>query len=245
MNNINSALQKYLEKNQYRNIALKAVLFDMDGVLYDSMRNHAQAWEKIMKAHGLKMTKDDAYLHEGRTSDETINLIAEAEGKSVSAEEKKQIYKEKAAMFNSYPAVSTMKGSSEILRKVTEGGLSSILVTGSGQPSLLEALNNDFPGVFVQERMVTSYDVKKGKPNPEPYLLGLEKGGLKPSEAIVVENAPLGVTAAHAAGIFTIAVNTGPLPDSILLDAGADILFPSVEVLCNEWENIIHAIEKL
>jgi beta-phosphoglucomutase-like phosphatase (HAD superfamily) len=83
--------------------------------------------------------------------------------------------------------------------------------------------------------MVTAYDVKHGKPNPEPYLIALEKGGLKANEAVVVENAPLGVQAGVAAGIFTIAVNTGPLPDKVLLDAGANMLFSSMKELSEKW----------
>ncbi len=87
--------------------------------------------------------------------------------------------------------------------------------------------------------MVTAFDVKYGKPNPEPYLMALNKGNLKANEAIVVENAPLGVQAAAAAGIFTVAVNTGPLDDNILLDAGANVLFPSMQALCDSWENLL------
>lgn len=60
---------------------------------------------------------------------------------------------------------------------------------------------------------MTAFDVKLGKPHPEPYLMGLEKAGVKSHEAFVVENAPMGVRAGVAAGIFTIAVNTGPLDD--------------------------------
>ena len=78
--------------------------------------------------------------------------------------------------------------------------------------------------MFHKELMVTAFDVKYGKPNPEPYLMALKKGGIKADEAVVVENAPLGVEAGHNAGIFTIAVNTGPLNGQVLLDAGADVL---------------------
>ena len=70
---------------------------------------------------------------------------------------------------------------------------------------------------------------------PEPYLKGLEKGGLKPNEAIVVENAPLGVKAGVAARIFTVAVNTGPLPPEMLSEAGAGIVFPSMQALADAW----------
>ena len=61
--------------------------------------------------------------------------------------------------------------------------------------------------------------------------MGLEKAGVKPWEAIVVENAPLGVQAGVAADVFTIAVNTGPLKDEVLLNAGADLLYPSMSAL--------------
>lgn len=73
--------------------------------------------------------------------------------------------------------------------------------------------------------MVTAFDVKHGKPHPEPYLMGLEKGNkLISHQAIVVENAPMGVESAVAAGIFTIAINTGPLDEQVLWDAGANIV---------------------
>ena len=61
--------------------------------------------------------------------------------------------------------------------------------------------------------------------------MALERLGLAPWQAVVVENAPLGVQAAVAAQVFTIAVNTGPLQPQVLLDAGADSLFPSMEAL--------------
>ena len=90
-----------------------------------------------------------------------------------------------------------------------------------------------------KELMVTAFDVKYGKPHPEPYLMALKKGDLKADEAVVIENAPLGVEAGHKAGIFTIAVNTGPLDGQVLLDAGADLLFPSMQALCDSWDTIL------
>ena len=243
MNDIKTEIEKYLKEKNYNKFTLKAVLFDMDGVLYDSMPNHASSWTKVMQSNGFNMTQEEAYMNEGRKGDETINIIAAREGKDVSPEERKLIYQEKIIIFNSCPTILPMKGSTELLRKIAEDGLFAMLVTGSGQPSLLERINNDFPDFFVRERVVSSFDVKKGKPNPEPYLTALEKGMLKPNEAIVVENAPLGVESAHAAGLFVIAVNTGPLPGSVLLDKGANILLSSVEALYNEWNNIYYYIK--
>ena len=68
--------------------------------------------------------------------------------------------------------------------------------------------------------------------------MALEKAGLHPNEAIVVENAPMGVHAGVAAGIFTVAVNTGPLPDRVLLDEGANLLLPSMLALSEQWEEL-------
>jgi beta-phosphoglucomutase-like phosphatase (HAD superfamily) len=60
----------------------------------------------------------------------------------------------------------------------------------------------------------------------------MKKAGTQPWETVVIENAPLGVKAGVAAQAFTIAVNTGPLPDETLLQAGADRLFPDMWQLC-------------
>lgn len=70
-----------------------------------------------------------------------------------------------------------MPGSWEILQKIKAEGLTPILVTGSGQLSLLDRLAHNFPGMFQREHMVTAFDVRYGKPNPEPYLMGLERPG--------------------------------------------------------------------
>ena len=64
------------------------------------------------------------------------------------------------------------------------------------------------------------------------------KAGVKANEAIVIENAPIGVQAGVAAGIFTIAVNTGPLDEQVLREAGAHLVFPSMTALCEAWPSL-------
>jgi beta-phosphoglucomutase-like phosphatase (HAD superfamily) len=244
MNTIVQALQAFLSNNNYAKFDLKAVLFDMDGVLYDSMPNHAGSWHTVMKSHGLDLSYEEAYLHEGRKGSETIRMVCQRQGVEITDEEITAIYKEKTEIFKTLPEPKRMAGSYELLQTIVNNGLIPMLVTGSGQVSLLADLNISFLGIFRQENMVTSFDVKLGKPNPEPYLMALEKGNLKPWEAVVIENAPLGVEAAHKAGLFVIAVNTGPLPDACLWDAGAHLLYPSITALNNKWEKIplgIHA----
>lgn len=231
----------YLSEKDYPRIDLKSVLFDMDGVLYDSMPNHAQAWHETMHAHGLDFSIEDAYLHEGRTGHGTIQIVCQRDGITLTNEQIKHIYNEKTEAFLQLPAPQCMAGSYEVLKKVVRDGLFPMLVTGSGYAALLDNLNTFYPGIFRRERMVTALDVKIGKPDPEPYLMALHKGCLQPWEAMVVENAPLGVEAAHAAGLFVIAVNTGPLPDDCLREAGANLLFGSMTALADAWDDVSHA----
>lgn len=231
------AIKNYLNRHNYPEINLKAVLFDMDGVLFDSMKNHAAAWQEAMKRYGMNMSREEAYLHEGRTGAGTINIVSQRErGHQATEQEVKEIYQTKSDIFNSLPKAEPMPGAYGLLQKIKAGGLIPMVVTGSGQLSLLDKLNHYYPDVFKRELMVTAFDVKYGKPNPEPYLMALQKAGIAANEAIVVENAPLGVHAGVAAGIFTVALNTGPLPDKALLDEGADLLFPSMQAFNESWE---------
>lgn len=242
---IQEAISQYLVKHHYSSIQLRSVLFDMDGVLFNSMPYHADAWHKVMVARGLHLSKEEAYLHEGRTGAGTINIVCRRQyGREATPEEIEAIYNEKTIEFNKHPLAERMSGAWEVLKKVKEAEIVPTVVTGSGQGTLLNRLEENFPGMFRPELMVTAFDVKYGKPHPEPYLMALEKGGLKANEAIVVENAPLGVESGVAAGIFTIAVNTGPLDPQVLLDAGADLLFPSMQSFCDAWDRLKAALEK-
>ena len=189
-----------------------------------------------MTDFGLRMEPEEVYMNEGRTGHGTINILSNRYwGRDATDEEVQRIYKAKSALFDSLPEAQPMRGAMDLLYKVRARGLMRVIVTGSGQHSLLDNLNRHFPGIFTPELMVTAFDVKKGKPHPEPYLMGLKKAQVSADEAVVIENAPLGVEAARTAGIFTIAVNTGPLPDSALYVAGANRVFPSMQALADKW----------
>ncbi|MDR2499078.1 MAG: HAD-IA family hydrolase [Tannerellaceae bacterium] len=222
---------------------IKAVLFDMDGVLYDSMPAHIRAWSEVASRHNLLHNPHNFYLWEGRTGDSTINILfQDTYRRDASPEQLRSLYAEKAELFNRYNDGRIMSGVQEVLKLTRSLGLDLLIVTGSGQHSLLDTLEANFPGYFTKDKMVTSFDVLIGKPHPEPYLMGLRKAGVEASEAIVVENAPLGVQSAKAAGIFTIAVNTGPLPDEVLLDAGADRLLHNMAELAAELPALVGSL---
>ncbi len=235
---LQKAIEIYKQKHGFEAFAPKAVLFDMDGVLFDSMPAHAKSWAQVCTDFGLPMQPEEAFMHEGRTGDATINILTQRYwNRAARPEEIEAIYAAKCAAFNAFPEAPKMPGAEEVLALVRKRGLKIAVVAGSGQKSLLDRLESGYPGFFKPELIVSSKDVRHGKPSPEPYLMGLEKVGVQPWEAIVVENAPLGVRAAVAARIFTIAVNTGPLPEQALLGEGANLLFGSMTELAEKLGN--------
>ena len=236
MNFSKEIVDKYLSENNFSEWMPKAVFFDMDGVIFDSMPRHAKAWSEAMALEGLPFSEYQVYLQEGRTGSGTVTDVFLAHGRGVPSEEDiKRIYANKSRLFDAFGDPIPMRGMTEVLEKVKSLGLEIYIVTGSGQASLLDTLNHYFPNTFCKEKMVTAYDVKKGKPDPEPYLMALEKAGLQPNEAMVVENAPLGVRSAKGAGIFTVAVNTGILKDEDLWEAGADVVLPDMAALLTQF----------
>lgn len=241
--NYKESIEKYEQLQGHKALQLRAVLFDMDGVLFDSMPFHADAWSQVMTEAGFNFSREDVYMNEGRTGADTINTASIAQfGHPSTPEQIEALCKAKCDIFATYPPTPRMPGALELIEKVKACGLTPMIVTGSGTPTLLDRIQSNFPGLFDENHIVTSFNVKRGKPYPDPYLLALEKGGFAPNEAIVVENAPLGVTAGVAAGLFTIAANTGPLKDSVLSDAGASLVFPSIHALCDEWDNLYAAL---
>ena len=237
-------IRNYLVRNGFETLCPKAVLFDMDGVLYDSMPRHAVAWRESMAHFGLVMTADDAYATEGaRGIDTIVHMVKRQQKRDISLDEAQKMYDLKSKLFHDMGDPPLMPGILTLLEQIKAKGLTIGVCTGSGQKPLIKRLLTDFGKYLDEHHIVTAYDVTRGKPAPDPYLMGLQKaGGLKPWEAFVVENAPLGVQAGMAAHIFTIAVNTGPLPDKVLTDSGADIIFPSMEDLSRNWRGLIETM---
>lgn len=222
----------------------KVVLFDMDGVLHDSMPNHGIAWQRAMKEFGIHFTVEDSYATEGARGVDTIRKYAKAQlGKELTEEEAQKMYDLKAHYFHEMPEAKIFDGVTDLMKKIKDSGLKIGIVTGSAQRPLIERVTHDFGDFVSRDQITTAFDVKRGKPNPDPYLMGLKKAGnYAPSEGIVVENAPLGVRAGVAAGCYTVAINSGPLADSVLINEGANILFPTIREFADNWEEVLNNI---
>lgn len=232
-----------LRRHGYISFRPKAALIDMDGTLYDSMPRHAQAWKRMTDEIGLSIPIDEFYLHEGRTGAATINIFfRRAYGRDATDDEVKELYGRKTRYFNELPAVSVMPGAAELLGFLKSIGMKMVLVTGSGQSSLINRVDEDFPGIFEPGMKLTAADVRRGKPAPDPYLAAMRLAGTAPAESIVIENAPLGVESGSTSGAFTIGVTTGPVPAETLSDSGADIVFPSMKSLAENMPLLLYGI---
>jgi len=235
-------IEIFIQKKNYPTFTPKAVFFDMDGVLFDSMKHHAVAWVKALKQMGLPFTEYEAYMNEGRTGASTIDgVFLKTHERNATENEKRTIYRIKSKFFEACGKTEKMPYAFDLLQKIKSQNLMIYIVTGSGQSNLIDSLDDNFPEIFQQEKMITAYDVKFGKPHPEPYLKALKKSGLKPWEVVVIENAPLGVESASAAGLFTIAINTGPLEKKVLSESGADVVLDGMDDLYKRWDAFIKA----
>ncbi len=220
---------------------LRAVFFDQDGVLFNSMPYHAQSWELAMNENGLPFTKNQTYRNEGRTGASVINEAYRLiHGMDAPQELIDAVYEAKSNHFNRLTGgklPELIPGIRDVLNFLHGHGVQCWVVTGSGQRSLLEKLNTTFPDIFTG--IISAFDVTHGKPDPEPYLRAWERSGFRKDECMVVENAPLGVRAGKAAGLYTVAVNTGILDDADLAAEGADLVLPDMPTLLQRLTAIL------
>lgn len=196
----------------------RTILFDMDGVIVDSMAFHATAWqEAIQEGAGIIIPHHLVYESEGKNSSAFIRDVAQRYQTEISEAQFKQIDLLKSKIFLENRVLKIIPGIEDLLRSLSEMGYKLGVATGSSldiaQQTLFELGFLDYFST-----LVTAEDVKNGKPDPEPYQLLLNRlGGIK-EQAVVIENAPLGVQSARAAEIFCIAVATTN-PEPVLSEA--------------------------
>ena len=242
MNEID-AIKIYMKTAGVNHIDLKAALIDMDGVLYDSMRNHTAAWYRMATEMGIDCCREEFYLYEGMTGAATIDILFNrAYGHPATPDEARELYARKAKYFTEQGEPVMMPDAHRMLSTLRDCAIERILVTGSGQQSILDRLDRDYPGLFHHDKRVTAHNVTHGKPHPEPYLKGMEMAGCAATECIVIENAPLGVQAGKAAGCFTVAVTTGPIPRERLVESGADIVYGSMTEFADALPQLIRLL---
>ena len=192
--------------NKKNTFKLKAVIFDMDGVITDTMTYHMHAWKAIFTRHGVRVSKQDIYKREGQRGINSVEEIFSDHGKVFDLIEGKKILLEKEELFKKIVKKKFIAGSRAFLKTLKRRNFKLALVTGTARHEVHHMLPKEIFGLF--DAVVCGCDVRNGKPHPEPYLTALKKLGLKAREALVVENAPFGIQSAKAAGIKCLAIET-------------------------------------
>lgn len=197
----------------------KAIIFDMDGVIVDSMPYHFLAWYEALRPWGVRVSCFDVYSREGERWDKTLkSLLRRAKIKPERGVLKK-IFSTRQRIFRNNFKRFIFKGVEEFLLCLKRRGYLLGLVTGTPDNEINEILPQRIANLF--QSIVAGNQVKHGKPHPEPYLKAAEALGRGPRECIVIENAPLGIESAKRAGMSCIALTTS-LPQEYL--KGADIV---------------------
>lgn len=202
----------------------KAVLFDMDGVIVDSMPYHFLAWYEALRPFGVRISCFDVYYKEGERWDKSLKDFLNRENIHPSKEILKKIFANRQKIFKSHFERSIFKGAEELLRCLKKKGYLLGLVTGTPMQDLNGILPKRIKSLF--DCLITGDKVKHGKPHPEPYLKAAQVLGVTPKDCVVIENAPLGIRSAKSAGMFCIAVTTS-LPKNYL--KRADIVVDKLE----------------
>ncbi|NPE27745.1 HAD family phosphatase [Methanococcoides sp. SA1] len=184
---------------------LKALIFDMDGVLVDSMPYHTEALNHVFAEMGFSMDARDVYNMEGSKTVEIVRFLLEKDGidlLKVDVDGLIHRYREEFAR------IVELKAFSEIL-----GGLPALkerfmlaVVSGADRNIVQDMINSLYGDIF--DVVLSGEDVDNGKPAPDPFLRAADMFGLDATECLVVENAAMGVEAANQAGMFCLAVPT-------------------------------------
>ncbi len=186
---------------------IKAVCFDMDGVVVDTMRHHVEAWRYAFNKKGYNHDEQVFYLREGMPGKKTIKDVFEVFNFNVDVTEEiiEDIYVQKRNYFKKNAQYNFIEETISTLINLEKHHIPIALVTGSRKEFVNEVLEK-LPITF--HTIVTGDDVKEGKPAPEPYLLAMDQHLFAPSEWLVIENAPLGIQSAKSAGAYCLAVET-------------------------------------
>lgn len=185
---------------------MRGVLFDMDGVIADTLHYHYLAWNFMFEKHGGSVSKKTILLHEGRKSREVLPILMEQAGVLIPEDSQDQFIEEKRAYYREIVRVAHYPRSFEVVHTLKRRGFKVALVTASAFKNMAHALNPKQQAYF--DTILTGDEINRAKPDPEAYLAAARRLELEPDECIVVENAPLGIEAAKAAGMQCIAIQS-------------------------------------
>lgn len=188
-----------------------AVLFDMDGVILDSMQQHAGLWQELLAGIGFEVPKRYILENEGSLGPEALLLYLQEQGLPTgealnSLESMDQLLSRQASLYIKRHAkqVRPFPGAAPLLQALGRAGVPCALVTSSRRKVVQECLGNGLLTGF--KALITADDVSRHKPDPEPYQKAAAALGKEPGRCLAVENAPAGIASALSAGATCYAV---------------------------------------
>lgn len=203
---------------------LKAVVFDVDGTLIDSVDAHAHAWQDVLARYGHDVPFEQVRHQIGKGSDQLLPVfLSKDELERVGA----RIDKERSDWFkeNYLPQVRPFPNTRALFERIREAGKRIVLASSAKEDELEKYKELARIGDLV-ETSTSSDDAEKSKPYPDIFLAALGRlKDVKPSEALVVGDTPYDAEAAGKAGMRTIALLCGGFPEAELRAAGAIALF--------------------
>jgi mannitol-1-/sugar-/sorbitol-6-phosphatase len=174
-----------------------AILFDLDGVLIDSRVCVERHWTRWANGHGIDLVLVLAEAHGRRTTD-TIRAVAP----TLDIEAEARLIEEAETV--DFDGVTTLPGAAPLLEALPPASW-GVVTSGTRALALGRLAHGGLP---IPEQLITADDVKRGKPDPEPYLAGAAALAVEPAHCLVVEDAPAGIRAGNAAGMTVLAVAT-------------------------------------
>ena len=182
--------------------ALRGILFDFDGTLADTMEMHYLAWKAALGEYGISIDASDYYPLEGTGLHDVARIFTKGLQWTEAAIDELVLKKKKC--FVNRLSISFYPGVESLVSELSDLKVSMAIVTAGH----LDQLQLSVPKYFLNhfDALITGDLISRGKPDPEPYLRGVESLGLTPQDCIAIENAPLGVQSARRAKIYCIAV---------------------------------------
>jgi len=209
-----------------KQIAAEAIIFDMDGVITDTMSYHYRAWKKVFNYAGINVSHFDVYIREGQQGINTVREVFREKNKNIKNREAKELLVRKERLFKRIVKRKFIPGALSFVRYFHRQGFKLALVTGTSKGEVRKILPPNIYKVF--DVVVAGDDCKHGKPHPEPYLKAIRRLKVAPPYTLVIENAPSGIEAAKKAKLYCLAIATS-LGKRYLKEA--DAVFSSISDL--------------
>lgn len=207
---------------------MTVVILDVDGTLVDTNYQHALAWFRAFRAHGIVLPIWRLHRHIGMGGDQLVSALT---NEKIERELGDRIRDREGDFYGQMICeVETMNGASELLRDLHDHG-HTVILASSAKPAEIEHYLGLLDASELADAWTSAGDVKATKPQPDLVNVALERAEAQPAHALMIGDSPWDAQAAERAGVKTIAVMTGGFSEEELCQAGAAQVFESLSEL--------------